>query len=147
MLSHPRPAYHGEIGREATAHQYGGLGFRKPTIGGSGREATAGNRLSGRGFLVTPLKPRRPGHSALSRKARHGCDLEATAPNVCMRNGKSPLGRRRECYSFCKLLAQAFGLQHFGNGCQKMRRPPANCPNLVAIGASGCCTGGQPRNA
>jgi hypothetical protein len=38
---------------------------------------------------------------------RHGCDLEATAPNVCMRNGKSPLGRRRECYSFCKLLANA----------------------------------------
>ena len=89
----------------------------------------------------------KPASQMRMETGRHGCDLEATAPNVCMRNGKSPLGRRRECYSFCKLLAQRFGLQHFGNGCQKMRWPPANCPNLVAIGAPGCCTGGQPRNA
>jgi hypothetical protein len=78
---------------------------------------------------------------------RHECDLAATVPNVWHAKRQSLLGRRRECYSFCKLLALTPGLQHFGNGCQKMRWPPANCPNLVAIGAPDCCTGGQPRNA
>ena len=63
MLSHPRPTYHGEIGREATAdamsdgdevetyhgeisreataHQYRGLGLQETYHGEIGREATA----------------------------------------------------------------------------------------------------------
>jgi hypothetical protein len=78
---------------------------------------------------------------------RHGCDLEATVPNVCMPKRQKPLRRRRECYSFCKLLAFKLGLQHFGNGCQKMRRPPAKLPQPRRDWSHRLIRAGQPRNA
>src|SRR5262249_49384099 len=47
---------------------------------------------------------------------------------------KSPRAARRECCSFCKLLAQTLGNVTFPQRLRQMRVPGANCLDLVAIG-------------
>jgi hypothetical protein len=111
MNSKLMKTYHGEIGREIPLD----WGVERTYHGEIGREATAVAKM----LHTTPSlptgksvgKPRRRNTSpqqtgeATTRKSvgkpasqmrmeaetgRHECDLAATVPNVCMRNGKSP---------------------------------------------------------
>jgi hypothetical protein len=102
--------YHGEIGREATADAMSNGDEVETYHGEIGREATAGTQTRSTRMNLTTKKslgqPASQNEGAggiayctvaqlyqgarLACTGRPGCDLEATAPNVCMRNGESP---------------------------------------------------------
>jgi hypothetical protein len=71
---------------------------------------------------------------------RHGCDLEATAPNVLHAKRQKPLGRRPECYSFCKLLAQRSVRSILATDCQKWTAPGPIAPTSSRL-ELGCSYG------
>ena len=89
----PLATYHGEIGREATAVAEMLSDHAQPTTGKSVGKPRRRNTNPQQTCEPTTRKSVGKPASQMRMEAetgRHGCDLEATAPNVCMRSGKNP---------------------------------------------------------
>jgi hypothetical protein len=89
----PLATYHGEIGREATAvakmlHTTPSL----PTGKSVGKPRRRNTNPQQTGEATTRKSVGKPASQMRmeAETGRHECDLAATVPNVCMRNGKSP---------------------------------------------------------